>query len=201
MIYFASPTGDVARRAISDGVLACMTTPKQGTAIRPGWQWAVDTGCYTGPLNPGLWLTYLQRQAAHRERCVFAAVPDRVSDAVETRRLWEIWAPVVVEMGYRPAFVAQDGETGWPDGAGVLFMGGSTAWKRGPEAWQLAHTAYLAGLWVHWGRVNSRRRFAMAALDGHSVDGTYLTYGPDVNLPRLVGWLNPLPLGGTVHPP
>lgn len=23
-----------------------------------------------------------------------------------------------------------------------------------------------------------------------SVDGTYLTFGPDVNLPRLLGWLD-----------
>jgi hypothetical protein len=24
----------------------------------------------------------------------------------------------------------------------------------------------------------------------HSVDGTYLTFGPDTNLPKLLGWLD-----------
>jgi hypothetical protein len=39
------------------------------------------------------------------------------------------------------------------------------------------------GKWLHMGRVNSARRFAIAELMGcDSVDGTYLTYGPDTNL-------------------
>ena len=43
------------------------------------------------------------------------------------------------------------------------------------------------------GRVNSARRFAIAELMGcNSVDGTYLTYGPDTNLPDVLTWSNSL---------
>ena len=39
------------------------------------------------------------------------------------------------------------------------------------------------------GRVNSRQRMAIAEWFGcDSVDGTYLTFGPDRNLPRLLSW-------------
>ena len=44
--------------------------------------------------------------------------------------------------------------------------------------------------WVHMGRVNSLRRLRYASAIGcDSADGTYLRFGPDVNLPTLQGWL------------
>jgi hypothetical protein len=52
------------------------------------------------------------------------------------------------------------------------------------------HPAKAHGKHVHMGRVNSERRFKYAASIGcDSCDGTFLTYGPDVNLPRLMAWL------------
>jgi hypothetical protein len=40
------------------------------------------------------------------------------------------------------------------------------------------------------GRVNSLRRLRLAARDGYdSVDGTFLAFGPDKNLPRLLAYL------------
>ena len=46
------------------------------------------------------------------------------------------------------------------------------------------------GKWVHMGRVNSLKRLQYAAAIGcDSADGTYLTFGPAKNLPRLLGWL------------
>lgn len=43
------------------------------------------------------------------------------------------------------------------------------------------------------GRVNSGRRLRTAAWFGaDSVDGTYLAFGPDTNLPRIQGWLDHL---------
>jgi hypothetical protein len=53
------------------------------------------------------------------------------------------------------------------------------------------------------GRVNSARRLRHAARVGAlSVDGTFLAYGPDVNLPRIARWLDSLdqvemPIGDT----
>jgi hypothetical protein len=41
------------------------------------------------------------------------------------------------------------------------------------------------------GRVNSLKRFRAARSMGcDSVDGTYLTFGPDINLPKLLSWLD-----------
>ena len=72
----------------------------------------------------------------------------------------------------------------------VAFVGGSTAWKLGPEAKSLIAAAKARGKGVHVGRVNSQRRFlAFAALGCDSADGTYLAFGPDENLPKLLGWL------------
>ena len=64
-----------------------------------------------------------------------------------------------------------------------------TEWKLGPEARALVAEAKSRGKWVHCGRVNSRRRYLAAfAMGCDSVDGTYLTKGPDVNLPTLLSW-------------
>jgi len=91
------------------------------------------------------------------------------------------------------AFAAQDGsEAGlvpWDDIEGGK-LAGSTDWKVGPAAQQLAQEALQRGLRVHMGRVNSRRRLRIAEAFGCATcDGTYLTYGPDLNLPRLLAWL------------
>lgn len=49
------------------------------------------------------------------------------------------------------------------------------------------------GLWVHMGRVNSLRRLEIAVDFGcDSVDGNYLGFGPDANLPKLLRWLDVL---------
>ncbi len=56
------------------------------------------------------------------------------------------------------------------------------------------------------GRVNSRVRMGIAEWFGcDSVDGTYLAYGPDRNLRKLLRWLDELDdqpslLGSTHHP-
>jgi hypothetical protein len=72
----------------------------------------------------------------------------------------------------------------------VLFLGGTTAWKLGPAARDLTAQAVGRGVPVHMGRVNSRRRLHYAHTIGcSSADGTYLTFGPDTNLPKLLGWL------------
>jgi hypothetical protein len=48
------------------------------------------------------------------------------------------------------------------------------------------------GKGTHMGRVNSNRRLQYAATIGcDSADGTYLAFGPDQNLPRLLWWLRP----------
>ena len=68
--------------------------------------------------------------------------------------------------------------------------GGSTDWKLGPTARALTAEAKRRGKRVHMGRVNSLKRLRYAdAIGCDSADGTYLTYAPDANLPRLLAWL------------
>lgn len=66
-----------------------------------------------------------------------------------------------------------------------------TEWKLGLQARLLVLDARLAGKWVHMGRVNSKLRYDYAKSIGcDSVDGTYLTFGPSKNLPKLLSWLS-----------
>jgi hypothetical protein len=62
-------------------------------------------------------------------------------------------------------------------------------WKLGAGARRLVKAAKSRGKWVHMGRVNSGRRYRIAHEMGcDSVDGTYLTRGPLINLPKLLAW-------------
>lgn len=68
-----------------------------------------------------------------------------------------------------------------------------TEWKLGAAAAELVAEAKRRGKWVHMGRVNSYKRLAYAESIGcDSADGTYLTFGPAKNLPKLLGWLDRL---------
>ena len=101
-----------------------------------------------------------------------------------------MWQPILT--GWPLAYVAQDGADAntvpWSD-MSALFIGGSTEWKLGADATALAECAHSKGMWVHMGRVNSRRRTLYAASIGcDSVDGTALTYRPDEYLPAVRSW-------------
>ncbi len=92
------------------------------------------------------------------------------------------------------AIVLQDGATvetvPW-DEVGAVFVGGTTEWKLGSEVRSIVAEANARRIWAHMGRVNSHRRLRYADWIGcDSADGTYLVFGPDVNLPRLLRWLD-----------
>jgi hypothetical protein len=73
----------------------------------------------------------------------------------------------------------------WCDECGVRIY----EWKLGNAARSLVHEAKRRGKWVHAGRVNSGKRFEyFRAIGADSADGTYLTAGPDKNLPKLLAW-------------
>lgn len=64
-------------------------------------------------------------------------------------------------------------------------------WKLGAAARALTAAAKLRGKAVHMGRVNSRRRLGYARSIGcDSADGTFIARGPDVNLPKVLSWLD-----------
>jgi len=158
--------------------------------------WAADNDCFQG-LDPQAYYRMLDRLAPLAENCLWVSVPDVVGDTVETARRFELWAEACKRRGLPAALVAQDGLEGmgrWLDRSwhriDCLFMGGTTAWKEGLLAAALAREAQARGIWVHWGRVNSKRRFdllcATGALD--SFDGTQFARFRHTHLDKGLGW-------------
>ncbi|HEU4544470.1 MAG TPA: hypothetical protein VFR23_25290 [Jiangellaceae bacterium] len=172
-----------------------IATPRQGKVIPPGATWCADNGCF-GRGYPGdeQWFAWLASFTPEQiARCAFAVAPDVVADAAATLERSLPWLPRIRALGYPAAFVAQDGQehltVPW-DAFDVLFVGGSTEWKLGSHARAFVIEAKARGKYVHMGRVNSERRIRYAVAIGcDSVDGTYLTFGPDVLLPDVLAWL------------
>lgn len=192
MRYFANPSTPKVRDAMSAGMLGCIVTPKQGNRVPPGAVWCADNGCF-GKGYPGdaAWWAWLQTYDP--AGCAFAVAPDVVGDAVATLARSLPWLSKIRALGMPAAFVAQNGlehlQIPWNE-FDALFIGGDTAWKLGLHARRIAAEAKARGKSVHMGRVNSSQRLRYAQHIGcDSADGTFLAFGPDVNLPRLLGWL------------
>lgn len=173
-----------------------MVTPEMGNRLpEHGW-WAADNGCFTNP-EGFRWEKYqrhierLLEQAG--DRCLFVTAPDVPFDMERTLDRFDEYLPRLQSTGARIALVTQDGmgveDVAW-GAVDAVFVGGTTEWKTGQESAAITLEARRRGKWVHMGRVNSMRRVRAAQSMGcHSVDGTFLKYGPDVNLPRLLRWL------------
>jgi hypothetical protein len=192
--YYANPSTAAVREAMRAGLLGLIATPRQGNNRLPGVLWCADNGCYgSGYPGDGKWMAWLAGNTSHAGDCAFAVAPDVPGDATATLARSRPWLPAIRALGYPAAFAAQDGQQHLPvpwDEFDVLFLGGTTAWKLGPAARHLTSQAVERGMPAHMGRPNSLRRLRYAAVIGcASVDGTYLTYGPDTNLPTLLSWL------------
>lgn len=182
--------------AMHAGKLGAIVTPRQGNIIPDDEiDWCADNGCFSGAWSERewwMWLLSLPRS------CRFAVAPDVFLPTDESHAAtldrWHNYGPKMQRHGFRAAFVAQVGCT--PDAipdADALFLGGTTEWKLSHHAAACVAAAKARGMWVHMGRVNSERRLRIAASWGvDSADGTFLTFGPDKNLPRLLGWLDRL---------
>jgi hypothetical protein len=180
---------------MTNGTLGMINTPMQGNSIPEGAAWCADNGCF-GKGFPGedAWLAWLDTfTPEQRSRCLFATAPDVVADAAGTLARSTPWLPKIRELGYPAAFVAQDGAefVGVPWGEfDILFLGGTTEWKLGRHARDLTAEAKERGKRVHMGRVNSASRMRYAnGIGCDSADGTFLVFGPDQNLPKVLGWL------------
>lgn len=192
-MYLANPCGPSVVDAMQAGRLGFIDTPAQGNKRPAGVTWCADNGCF-GKGYPGddKWLGWLEKNAYAAKDCLFATAPDVVGDAAATLTRSTPFLPKIRALGYPAALVAQDGlehlDIPW-EAFDVLFIGGSTEWKLGPAARELVRQAKQHGKQVHMGRVNSERRYRYAHEIGcDTADGTYLTFGPDVNLPRLLAW-------------
>lgn len=191
MLYLANPCGPEVITAMESGQLGYIDTPAQGNR-RPDVTWCADNGCFSGKWDQDKWWKFLTDNAYASSTCLFAVAPDVVGDARATYERSLPWLAKIRGLGYPVAYVAQNGQEQFTppwDEFDVLFIGGDTAWKLGGHARQLVREAKSRGKHVHMGRVNSERRFRYAAAIGcDSADGTYLTFGPSENLPKLLAW-------------
>lgn len=192
-MYLANPSSGAVLDHMATGLIGYIDTPAQGNKRPSGVTWCADNGAYSDRFDEGKWWRFLTANAHAAESCLFATLPDVVGQWQATLDRSLPWIDKVRALGYPVALVLQDGATAetvpWAD-IDVVFIGGTTGWKLGPEARQLVAEAKQRGLWVHMGRVNSERRFRYASHIGcDSADGTYLTFGPDTNLPKLRAWL------------
>lgn len=198
MIYFATGSDPLlieALQARSDlGIITTLGANAPGSYPRETL-FIADNGCFAGSWTEQAWVRYIRRQAAERGRqTLWAVCPDVVGDHEATYRRWLRYSGWIRGRGLRPAFVLQNGCTDIeqvPKDARVLFIGGDDDYKLGPEAEKISLAFSEAGGWVHMGRVNSLKRTVYAASIGcASVDGTYVSFGPKINLPKVAAWLN-----------
>ena len=146
------------------GLLGCIVTPAQGNRVPNGAVVAADNGRF-GRGWPGRdrYLAWLARLSPLAGRLAFAVAPDVPFDMAATLAYSAPYLDLIPDLGLRVALQAARAVTA---------------------------EARARGKHVHMGRVNSLRRARYAAATGcHSADGTYLTFGPDHNLPALLAWL------------
>jgi hypothetical protein len=179
-LYLTGAIHPAIRPDVEAARVGALVTPRSRYRIGPGWIWAADSGCYSPATYVGddAYLAWLARQP---RTALWVTCPDVVGDHAATVARSVPFAPIVRALGFLPAFVAQDGanpgNVPWA-AFGALFIGGSTAWKLGPDARALLAHARALGLPTHVGRVNSRRRFALFHGLADTVDGTCLAFDP-----------------------
>ncbi|HWY36774.1 MAG TPA: hypothetical protein VNX68_19165 [Nitrosopumilaceae archaeon] len=155
--------------------------------------WAVDSGCFS---NKGFsWIRYHEWLLKRINLgCIFATIPDVVGNAKETIEAFNKYKDLFKWISNRLAFCAQDGledlEIPWAEFT-TLFIGGTTGWKLSDTVKSIIKEAQIKGKKVHIGRVNSLKRMKhFAELQVDSVDGTNIAFAPDINIPKILRWIN-----------
>jgi hypothetical protein len=175
-----------------------MITPNMGNAPDLSRSpWGADTGCFSQSGDRGFallpYLDWLDGMRRYQSTCLFATAPDVVGDARQTWGRSRDVLPLIRDLGFPAALVAQDGIgktlIDW-SAFDALFIGGSDAFKTSAVCRWICAEAKARGKYLHMGRVNSLRRMRLAqSLGCDSADGTFIAFGPDVNLPRVKRWL------------
>ena len=180
---------------------------RMGLLMSPdGWRdprglpYALDNGKYACHSTGKHWdqdgfTELLDKAARCEQRPRWVTVPDEVADADYTFTLWDLWAGQLKERGLTIALAVQDGMTpgsvnrrtvrgSWhpPD---VIFIGGTTSWKR-RTLWSWCQAFPR----VHVGRVNQERWLWNAHRCGaESTDGTGWFRGDQKQLAGLHRYL------------
>lgn len=186
VIYLAPLTRSLELR-LQHPSTGFMITPASDRDTLLDATWAADNGCFAAGdrFDRQAYLNWLAAPRRPRAHCLFAvAGPDVVGDAART---WQQSAPMLAEirqLGYPAAYVAQDG---FSDSAvdwsafDVLFVGGTTRWKRSEYGGYAAiNEARRRGKRTHVGKVNAAayiRSLTLAHVD--SADGTWVIRNPN----------------------
>ena len=190
MIYLS---GKIEPRLYNQKNIGFIHTPWGGTPPPKGHIWGMDSGCFNN--KNFTWFKYYSWVIRkYNSNCLFIPIPDVVGSAQETLKLFNKFYDLFKQLPGDLAFVAQDGITEidipW-DKFHTLFIGGTTDWKLGEEAKQIIKQGQYLNKWIHIGRVNTISRLKyFAEMKVNSVDGTYATFGPDINIPKLIRWVN-----------
>jgi len=182
------------------GYIAGKYPGKFGLLISPdGWRrppevtpYALDNGAYGAWVNKHSWdekgFYAMLEQATQHHRPLWVACPDKVADRGATLDLWPSHSQRIRDLGFVPAFVAQDGmiPDDVPGNAELVFIGGSTKWK-----WQNVRAFAHACPRVHVGRVNSYEGLWICHdLGVESCDGTGWMRGGMKRLEPLLRYLD-----------
>lgn len=194
MLYLSGCKNVAIADDLAAGAIGFLKTPAVGNTLDGVAVWAVDNGCFTDAY-PGdaRFMAWLAKHEGRRADCLFVAAPDVIGDGAATLAKFPSAAAMLRGAGWPVALVGQDGmehlDVPWHL-ADWLFVGGSTEWKLGTGASDLIRQAKAHGLRVHVGRVNSGTRFSLfAGMGCDTADGTFLAFGPDVNAPKVRGWM------------
>lgn len=211
--YLTGVTGPYLEQGLAhERNIGLLIQPRNGSALRVGCYptWGADNSAFSKHgFDAVAFRAMLKRPevVAARATCRFVAAPDKIvvtaggfmaGDAAGTLEQYLDWAPEIRDQGFPVALVAQDGlehmlgRVPWHL-VDVLFLGGGTEWKLSGGARLCVAAAQVEGKPTHMGRVNSYKRLSLADSWGvDTADGTFLGFGPNVNLPRLLGWLDKL---------
>jgi hypothetical protein len=217
-IYLSGKNSDAVKDAAKEirniGLLVTPATSHYAKHVDDYEFYGVDNGCYSGKGNFDEKKFYdlldRLREDGNASKALFAVAPDVFDpstgkgDWKETLERSRDHLPRIRKAGFPAAIVLQDGATAdtvpW-DAIDVLFVGGSTAFKTATnqdgsvnrDFVQIVREAKRRGIPIHFGRVNSDERVELThfGLNAASMDGTFLAFGPDKNLPRLQSWLKP----------
>ena len=132
-LYLTPPSGkgSPTRDAVLAGHLGMIDTPYQQNRVHDlheqGAAWCTNNGCFSSRWKADRWWAFLEQVSApYAGSCLFATAPDVVSDAAATLEKSLPWMPRMRELGYKVAFVAQNGiekiDVPW-DELNALFIG------------------------------------------------------------------------------
>jgi hypothetical protein len=156
------------------GEVGQLLTPLTRYRLRhPDRPWAIDNGFFA-QTEIAAFISLLERESHHRDRCLFVTVPDVVGSARRTLEVFEHWKARLE--GWKLALACQDGQEHLPipwNDISAVFIGGSTNFKTGEHATHIIKAAKALEKWVHVGRVNHPARFEhFEKLGVDSIDGT-----------------------------